>query len=147
MNKVTLKNIISSSIKQKSLEEENLFDKDIFLKTVYDTGVVPNYTTNGVILSQWDNPKSKWYKQALKIITYTRAYVGGVAVSFGNKALRPYARKAVEVLVNKCNTNVNIHHIISDKESVDEFVAEWARYGNCILYHVLLPLMPSGRSQ
>ena len=32
MNKVTLKNIISSSIKQKSLEEENLFDKDIFLK-------------------------------------------------------------------------------------------------------------------
>ena len=37
MNKVTLKNIISSSIKQKSLEEENLFDKDIFLKTVYET--------------------------------------------------------------------------------------------------------------
>jgi len=41
---------------------------------------------------------------------------------------------------------VNIHHIISDKESVDEFVAEWARYGDDILYHVLLPLMPSGRS-
>ena len=31
-------------------------------------------------------------------------------------------------------------------ESVDEFVAEWARYGDSILYHVLLPLMPSGRS-
>lgn len=117
-----------------------------FLKTVYESGVVPNYTTNGVILSQWDNPKSKWQEQALKIISHTSAFVGGVAVSFGNKALQSYARKAVETLVNKCNTNVNIHHIISDKESVDEFVAEWARYGDDILYHVLLPLMPSGRS-
>ena len=44
------------------------------------------------------------------------------------------------------DTNVNIHHIISDKESVDVFVAEWTRYGDDILYHVLLPLMPSGRS-
>lgn len=32
-------------------------------------------------------------------------------------------------------------------ESADEFVAEWVRYGSDILYHVLLPLMPSGRSQ
>jgi hypothetical protein len=76
----------------------------------------------------------------------TRKYVGGVAVSFGNKEIRNYARTAVDNLVNLGMTNVNIHHIISDKESVDEFVAEWARYGDDILYHVLLPLMPSGRS-
>ena len=37
-------------------------------------------------------------------------------------------------------------NIISDKESVDEFVSEWLNYGNDILYHVLLPLMPAGRS-
>lgn len=111
-----------------------------FLKTVYETGVVPNYTTNGITLAK-DNELSK------QIIEATRKYVGGVAVSFGNKTIRDYARTAVANLVNFGNTNVNIHHIISDKESVDEFIAEWLRYGDKILYHVLLPLMPAGRSE
>jgi MoaA/NifB/PqqE/SkfB family radical SAM enzyme len=110
-----------------------------FLKTVYESGVVPNYTTNGIILS-------KQLPLANAIMEATRKYVGGVAVSFGNESIREYARQAVVNLINNGNTNVNIHHIISDKESVDEFVAEWARYGDSILYHVLLPLMPSGRS-
>ena len=111
-----------------------------FLKTVYESGVVPNYTTNGITLAS-RTPLSE------KIMEATRKYVGGVAVSFGNKTLRDYARTAVSNLINLGNTNVNIHHIISDKESVDEFVAEWLRHGDSILYHVLLPLMPSGRSQ
>ena len=110
-----------------------------FLKTVYESGVVPNYTTNGITLAK----KTEWSE---KIMRATRNYVGGVAVSFGNKEIRDYARTAVSNLIKLGNTNVNIHHIISDKESVDEFVAEWARYGDDILYHVLLPLMPSGRS-
>ena len=111
-----------------------------FLQTVYETGVVPNYTTNGIILA------GKRTKYVNEIVEATKNFVGGVAVSFGNKTIRNYARIAVDNLVNFCNTNVNIHHIISDKESVDEFVAEWVRYGDSILYHVLLPLMPSGRS-
>lgn len=111
-----------------------------FLQTVYETGVVPNYTTNGVLLA------GKRTKYVNEIVEATKNFVGGVAVSFGNKTIRDYARIAVDNLVNFCNTNVNIHHIISDKESVDEFVAEWTRYGDSILYHVLLPLMPSGRS-
>lgn len=110
-----------------------------FLKTVYETGVVPNYTTNGITLAK-DNELSK------QIMEATRKYVGGVAVSFGNKTIRDYARTAVANLVNFGNTNVNIHHIISNKESVDVFVQEWAYYGSDILYHVLLPLRPSGRS-
>lgn len=110
-----------------------------FLKTVYETGVVPNYTTNGVSIANYD-------ETSRNILEATRRYVGGVAVSFGNKSIRNYARTAVNKLIALGDTNVNIHHIISDKESVDEFVAEWARYGDDILYHVLLPLMPSGRS-
>ena len=110
-----------------------------FLKTVYESGVVPNYTTNGITLAKAD-------ALSRRIIEYTSKYVGGVAVSFGNKEIRDYARTAVSNLVKFGNTNVNIHHIISDKESVDEFAAEWARYGDHILYHVLLPLMPNGRS-
>lgn len=110
-----------------------------FLETVYNTGVVPNYTTNGIILA-------KNTDLSRRIMECTSRYVGGVAVSFGNKEIRNYARTAVSNLIKLGNTNVNIHHIISDKESVDEFVTEWARYGDSILYHVLLPLMPSGRS-
>ena len=111
-----------------------------FLKTVYESGVVPNYTTNGIILS-------KKTPLAAAIIEATRKYVGGVAVSFGNEKLRNYARQAVINLINYGNTNVNIHHIISDKKSVDAFIEEWLRYGDSILYHVLLPLMPAGRSE
>ena len=108
-----------------------------FLKTVYESGVVPNYTTNGILIAQ-DNSISA------QILAATSQYVGGVAVSFGNKHLREYARKAIDKLLKV--TKVNVHHIISDKESVDEFIQEWLRYGDKILYHVLLPLMPSGRS-
>lgn len=110
-----------------------------FLKTVYESGVVPNYTTNGIILS-------KQTPLAEAILEATRKYVGGVAVSFGNEALREQARQAVVNLINNGNTNVNIHHIISNKESVDEFLAEWLRFEDKVLYHVLLPLMPAGRS-
>ena len=117
-----------------------------FLETVYNTNVVPNYTSNGVILSYWDSPESIYYQKANKILDYTRKYVGGVAISFGNKALREYAQKAIVGLIAKGDCYINIHHIISDKESVDAFIKAWKLYGDTIKYHVLLPLMPSGRS-
>lgn len=117
-----------------------------FLKTVYETGVVPNYTTNGIVLSYANRPKSKQYAEALYLLETTRKYVGGVAVSFSNPSLINHAIDAVEVLLEGCDVNVNIHHIISDKNSVDAFVEHWRYYGDKILYHVLLPLMPSGRS-
>lgn len=110
-----------------------------FLETVYNTNVVPNYTTNGIILSQNS-------EVAEKLLAYTEEYCGGVAVSFGNKAIRHLAERAVEKLMT-IDININIHHIISTKESVDEFIEEWQKYGDKILYHVLLPLMPAGRSE
>lgn len=118
-----------------------------FIETVYNTKVVPNYTTNGVILSYWDKPGTKYYVLANKILEATQKYVGGVAISFGNKTLRPYAKSALMALKLKGNTNINIHHIISDNNSVDEFINSWKEYGNDIAYHVLLPLMPCGRSK
>lgn len=110
-----------------------------FLETVYNTNVVPNYTTNGITIAK-DDELSK------QILEATRKFVGGVAVSFGNKSLRNYAEKAIDKLIAEGDTNINIHHIISDIESVDEFIRVWEKYGDNILYHVLLPLMPSGRS-
>lgn len=111
-----------------------------FLQTVYETGVVPNYTTNGLTLCNMNNPLTQ------KIIEYTNNFVGGVAISFGNKKIREYAEEAVNNLLDQCDVKVNIHHIISDKESVDDFLDVQEKYGQDIYYHVLLPLMPSGRS-
>ena len=63
-----------------------------------------------------------------------------------NPKLLLKANRAISNLLTFGNTNVNIHHIISDKESVDKFYDIVKRYGDSIYYHVLLPLMPSGRS-
>ncbi len=117
-----------------------------FLKTVYDTNVVPNYTTNGIILSYWNKPKSQYFELANKILDYTSKFCGGVAVSVGNTRIRDYAFEAISGLLEKGNCYVNIHHIIYDRNSVDDFVNIWTKYGDDIKYHVLLPLMPSGRS-
>lgn len=112
-----------------------------FLQTVYETGVVPNYTTNG--LSIFDESTAL----ARKILSYTSKYCGGVAVSFGNPKLRERAERAVNNLLALGDTKVNIHHIISDKKSIDDFLKVADKYGKNIYYHVLLPLMPSGRSK
>ena len=109
-----------------------------FLETVYNTNVVPNYTTNGITLS--DSRTNE------ELLEYTRHFVGGVAVSVGNPKLLLKANRAISNLLTFGDTNVNIHHIISDKESVDKFYDIVKRYGDSIYYHVLLPLMPSGRS-
>ena len=72
-----------------------------FLETVYNTNVVPNYTTNGIILSYWNKTGSRFYLLANKILDYTNKYCGGVAVSFGNKSLRKFAKDAVNGLIEK----------------------------------------------
>lgn len=111
-----------------------------FLQTVYETNVVPNYTTNGIILSNIDDP---WCQEILEA---TRNYVGGVAVSFGNELLRFRALKAIYNLLRHGECKVMIHHLISDRKSVEDFVVATKDFGNDIHYHVLLPLMKHGRS-
>jgi MoaA/NifB/PqqE/SkfB family radical SAM enzyme len=110
-----------------------------FLETVYNTGVVPNYTTNGIILSNRDN--------AQEILEATRNFVGGVAVSFGNQLLRMRALKAIYNLLKYGECKVMIHHLISDRKSVEDFVVATRDFGKDIHYHVLLPLMKHGRSE
>lgn len=109
-----------------------------FLETVYNTGVVPNYTTNGIVLAEGGELSDK-------ILEYTDKYCGGVAVSFSNPALTTYARMAVEKLM-EVDVKINLHHIISDIASVDRFLELQKEYDSNVYYHVLLPLMPSGRS-
>lgn len=109
-----------------------------FLQTVYETRVVPNYTTNGIILSDKD--------KAAEILEATRNFCGGVAVSYSNLDIRPLALRAIENLLKYGGCKVVVHHIISDKPSVDEFISLQKSFGSELHYHVLLPLMKHGRS-
>lgn len=112
-----------------------------FLKTVYDLGIVPNYTTNGISIAGDD-------ATSYNILTTTAKYVGGVAVSANtwNPIIDWKWRTAVGRLNDYGNTNINIHYIISDKASVDKFKEIYDEFKDIVLYFVLLPLMPSGRS-
>lgn len=112
-----------------------------FLATIYNLGIVPNYTTNGLVFG---NDKYPWKK----ILKYTNKYVGGVAVSANsfNPTIDRAWRNAVWLLDVYGNTNINIHYIIDDIESVNKFVEIYNEYKDIVLYFVLLPLMPSGRS-
>ena len=112
-----------------------------FLKILYENKIVPNYTTNGIILSE----KSDYTE---KLLEATRNYVGGVAISVSNPLIRKQSESAIERLILEGNTHINLHHIITDnKKSVDDFLYLHSKYKDHILYHVLLPLMPAGRSK
>lgn len=115
-----------------------------FIKTVWKTKVIPNYTTNGVILGYSGNDSQK-SKLRDDILAVTADCSAGVAVSFGNPALRGLAEKALRHL-SMVDTKVVLHHIISTNESVDEFLKIRKEWTGKIHYHVLLPLMKHGRS-
>ena len=108
-----------------------------FLQAVYESDVVPNYTTNGILLSG---------DKGDEVMEATRNFCGGVAVSYGNKSLRDQADKAIENLLKNGECKVIIHHIIEDKNSVDDLTGTVDKWGKDIHYHVLLPLMKHGRS-
>lgn len=111
-----------------------------FLRTVYESRVVPNYTTNGLLLAS-DTPESE------KLLEATREFCGGVAVSFGNKSARLFAKKAIEKLTAKGECKIMIHELIGTKADVDELLELDKEYRDMIHYHVLLPLMAHGRSR
>lgn len=112
-----------------------------FLETLFYLNIVPNYTTNGITIAE-DSELST------KILDYTSRFVGGVAVSANEWSdyISKVWRKAIYKLDNYGNTNINIHYIISDKKSVDKFLEIYTEFKHIVLYFVLLPLMPSGRS-
>ena len=69
MNKITLKSIISSYVKQKSLEEENLFDKDIFLKTVYETISSIEDNHSDIMICDYEHEASNMKVDAFELIS------------------------------------------------------------------------------
>ncbi len=92
-------------------------------------GIVPNYTTNGMHLSE-------------EVIAATKQYSGGVALSL-HRHIEKHWRKGIETLLsNKIRTNV--HVILSDKDSIDFLKSIYKDYNGAIDYFVLLPHMNVG---
>jgi len=100
-------------------------------------GITPNYTTNGM----WVNTK----KQINELLQATSDYCGGVAVST-HSHLKWQWKLATELYLSK-NIFTNLHIIVGDKNSIDNFVDIYKEYRGRIKYFVLLPLIAQGRSK
>lgn len=106
------------------------------LKKFYNLGIMPNYTTNGMFIK--DKVKAK------QIIEATKQYCGGVALST-HTHLREYWVPALMSLVYS-KVKMNLHVIINDKETIDQFIKDYRLFNSLVDYFVLLPLTEMGRA-
>ena len=104
------------------------------LKEEFD--ICPNYTTNGMFVNQ-DNLN--------EILEATKTYCGGVAVSC-HPHLLGYWSSAAEFFIQK-GIRLNFHLIISDKQSIDDFVDIYNLWKQDVEYFVLLPYGNQGRAE
>lgn len=102
------------------------------LKTFYDLGITPNYTTNGMHITE-------------DIIDATKKYCGGVAISC-HPHLTNYWKEAIFKFINT-NVALNLHIIISDKESINYFIDIYTNFHSLIDHFVLLPYGVQGRAK
>lgn len=102
------------------------------LKTFYNIGIVPNYTTNGMHITQ-------------QIIDATKQYSGGVALSC-HPHLTKVWKKAADMYID-AGITTNFHCIISDEKSIDTFFDIYNEYKGKVDYFVLLPYTVFGRAK
>lgn len=103
-----------------------------FVKTVKSLGITPNYTTNGMHLSD-------------EILKATEDYCGGVALSFHPHIPKIFERAADKLI--KINTKLNFHIIIGEDESLDNLKNIFEKYKDNVEYFVLLPYQNIGRAK
>ena len=102
------------------------------LEAFRSLGIVPNLTTHGIFVND-------------KTIGNIQKYTGGVAVSL-HPHLEKAWRKAIDIL-HDAKIRLNVHFIISDKESVDLFMKLYKELSETVEYFVLLPLMNVGHAK
>lgn len=99
-----------------------------FLATINSLGIMPNYTTNGMHLTD-------------EILQSTKDYVGGVAVTC-HKHLTKFWKAAIDKLAPI--TRLNLHIIPMSVGDVDDFVNIFETYKDRVEYFVLLPYQAIG---
>lgn len=107
-----------------------------FIKSVNELNIVPNYTTNGMFIKEN-------YKH--DILNATETYCGGVAVSC-HEHLVQWWYPAVKELLKLKDTEINFHHVISNRKSIDYFIDIFNEFKNDVDHFVLLPHIPQGRA-
>lgn len=105
------------------------------LKEEFD--ICPNYTTNGMFID--------YTSGQFDILEATKKYCGGVAVSCHPHLKKYWQEAAMQFYFN--NTKLNFHIIISDRESIDEFVKIYNEWCDKVDYFVLLPYGVQGRAE
>lgn len=104
------------------------------LKEEFD--ICPNYTTNGMFVSQ---------NNLNGILEATKNYCGGVAVSCHPHLLGHWS-SAAELFIQK-GIRLNFHLIVSDKQSIDDFMDIYNLWKQDVEYFVLLPYGNQGRAE
>lgn len=102
-----------------------------FVKTVSGLGIMPNYTTNGMHLSD-------------EILRTTEDVCGGVAVSW-----HPHIKKVFKPAIDKLSsirTKLNVHVIVGEDGSLKDLQDIYDSYYDKIDYFVVLPYIPAGRA-
>lgn len=98
----------------------------------HDMGIVPNYTTNGMNVTE-------------EIVATTKKYCGGVAIT-AHSHLEKYWKNAIDIF-HKAGCKVNIHIVLSDRKSIDDFFTLFDEVNDKIDYFVLLPYTVFGRAK
>ncbi|MFA5395706.1 MAG: radical SAM protein [Methanogenium sp.] len=102
------------------------------LKYLSSIEIIPNYTTNGIGLTD-------------EILKATKKYCGGVAVSCHPHLEKIWKEAVKKLVVRKIKTN--LHIIVSDKKSIEYLQKIYKQYRNKVDYFVLLPYTAQGRAK
>ena len=94
-----------------------------FCETVKSIGIMPNYTTNGMHLSE-------------EVLRTTEDVCGGVALSWHPHIEKVY-HKAIEKL-SRLNTKLNTHIILGDEKSFQDLKLIYEKYNHLLDYLVIL---------
>jgi len=103
-----------------------------FVKTVRNLEIIPNYTTNGMHLTD-------------KILEATEKYCGGVALSW-----HPHIAKVFEKATNslkQIKTKLNFHIIVGSDDSLTDLEELYENYKDNVDYFVILPYQAVGRAK
>jgi sulfatase maturation enzyme AslB (radical SAM superfamily) len=114
---------------QEPLENPEIWD---MIKRLGELGIVANYTTNGVLVNK-------------RVAELTKAHCGGVAITL-HPHLEVFWRRAISIFRN-ANVKINVHTIISDKNSIDYTKRLYNELLDDVDYFVLLPFMNYGHAK
>jgi len=101
------------------------------IKAFHDLEIMPNYTTNGMNVTD-------------EVLEATKKYCGGVAISL-HPHLKKYWTAAIE-RYHEHGIRLALHIIISDRASIDHFLEMYEQYKSKVDYFVLLPYKAVGRA-